>query len=54
MPYTLVVSSYNDSVRFNIRFRIAGVSNNGKDVTGGFEIDGITLDLDGIVFGGSQ
>lgn len=53
MPYTLVVSSYNDSVRFNIRFRIAGVSNNGKDVTGGFEIDGITLDPDGIIFGGS-
>lgn len=54
MPYTLVVSSYNDSVKYNIRFCITGVSNNGKDVTGEFEIDGITLDPDGIVFTGES
>ena len=53
-PYILVVSSYNDSVKYNIRFNIKGVSNNGKEVTGGFEIDEIVLDPDGIIFGGSQ
>lgn len=53
MPYILVVSSYNDSVKYNMRFNIKGVSNNGKDVTGGFDIGGITLDPDGIIFGGS-
>lgn len=51
MPYILVISSYNDSVKYNIRFCIKGVSNNGKDVTGGFEIEGITLDPTEIVFG---
>lgn len=54
LPYILVVSSYNDSVKYNIRFCITGVSNNGKDVTGEFEITGITLDPDGIVFTGES
>lgn len=52
-PYILVVSSYNDSVKYNIRFCINGVSNNGKPVTGEFEIEDITLDRDDIVFGGN-
>lgn len=54
LPYMLVVSSYNDSVKYNIRFCINGVSNNGKDVTGEFDIGGITLDPDGIVFTGEN
>ena len=54
MPYALAVSSYNDSVKYNIRFCIKGVSNNGNEVTGGFEIEGITLDPDGIVFTGES
>lgn len=53
-PYILVISSYNDSVKYNMRFNIKGVSNNGKEVTGGFEIDEIVLNPDGIIFGGSQ
>ena len=41
-PYTLVISSYNESVTYNIRLSV------GKEVTG------VTLDPEQIIFTGSQ
>lgn len=49
--YSLVISSYNGKVNYNIRFKIDGVINNGEPVTGGFDITEITLDPTEIVFG---
>ena len=52
--YSLAISSYNGKVQYNIRFCIDGVSNNGKPVTGGFDITDVTLNPDGIVFTGGS
>ncbi len=48
--YSLVISSYNGNVTYNIRFKIDGISNNGDPITGGMDITDISIDPDGIVF----
>ena len=52
--YSLVIASYNGNVKYNIHFSIEGVSNNGKPVTGEFDITDVVIDPDGIVFTGGS